>query len=235
MSVNNKFSRNREHQEVWELLPWFINHSLSAAEHTRVENHVKTCVTCRIELKQQQQVYENIQQADLLQQVSNASFKQLKKRIEVQPGGSQLATGHNKHGHFQIFSFQFPGFTKYIALAASVLLLTTTLIFNVLHEEPELRNEYRTLSRSAEPHQENQHPNLVRVIFADETDSSQIHAIVNSVSGHIINGPYKNGMYEIRIDSEQTYSKEITDTIARLRNNTNVIFAELARGSLSPD
>lgn len=234
-SVNN-ISHIREHQEVWELLPWFINQSLSAAEQTRVENHVRTCVTCRIELKQQQQVYENIQQADLLQQISKASFNQLKKRIEIQTP-SQLADGRNKHALFQRpgFSFQFPDSAKYIALAASVLLLIMPLIFNVSHQEPELGNEYRTLSRSAAPHQDNQHPNLVRVIFADETDPAQIHTIVNSVSGHIVNGPYKNGIYEIRIDNEQTYSREITDTIARLRNNANVIFAELAYTSLSPN
>ena len=81
MSVNSKINSNHEHRAVWSLLPWFINRTLSAAEQVRVESHIKTCITCRIELKQQRQVYDNIQQAELMQQMSNASFNQLKKRI----------------------------------------------------------------------------------------------------------------------------------------------------------
>lgn len=84
-----KITRKSEHQEVWNLLPWYVNHSLDPAEQDFVRKHVKTCVTCRIEINQQQQLFEKIHQPDLLQQVSQVSFAQLKKRMQEQ---SKLST-----------------------------------------------------------------------------------------------------------------------------------------------
>ncbi len=84
-SSNIKVSSNSEHQKVWDLLPWYVNHSLDPAEQDTVNKHIKTCITCRIELNQQQQVLEKIQRTDLLQQVSQVSFAQLRKRMEEQP------------------------------------------------------------------------------------------------------------------------------------------------------
>ncbi|MCB1950037.1 MAG: zf-HC2 domain-containing protein [Burkholderiales bacterium] len=234
MSVNSKINSNHEHREVWSLLPWFINRTLNATEQARVESHIKTCITCRIELKQQRQVYDNIQQAELMQQMSNASFNQLKKRIETQPV-SQLALFRKKLDNFQKLFFQFPFSRKSFALAFGVLLVTTTFIFNAMHEQTLSENEYRTLAQSSAPLQESKKPNLIRVIFTDETDAAQIDTIVSGVYGHIVNGPYKNGVYEILIDGEQKYSMETTDAISALRNNTHVIFAELAHVQLSSE
>ncbi|MCB1986131.1 MAG: zf-HC2 domain-containing protein [Burkholderiales bacterium] len=232
--MNSKINSNHEHRKVWSLLPWFINQTLSATEQARVESHIRTCITCRIELKQQRQVYENIQQAELLQQISNASFNQLKKRIDTQPA-SLFASFRKRLDNFQKFFFQFPGLGKQFALTFGILLITTTLIFNATLEKPQAGSEYRTLAQSPEPLQEIKKPNLIRVIFTDETDVAQIDTIVSSVYGHIVNGPYKNGVYEILIDSEQKYSMEATDAIRELRDNANVIFAELAHVSLSSE
>lgn len=234
MSVNSKINSNHEHREVWSLLPWFINQTLSATEQARVESHIKTCITCRIELKQQSQVYDNIQQTELLQQMSNASFNQLKKRIETQPV-SQLVLFRKKLVNFQKLFFQFQVSRKSFALIFGVLLMTITFIFNAIHEEILSENEYRTLAQSSVPPQEGNKPNLIRVIFTDEADVAQIDTIISSVYGSIVSGPYKNGVYEILIDSEQKYSMEAADAISTLRNNAHVIFAELAHVSLSPE
>lgn len=75
--TNIKDTSNSEHQKVWHLLPWYINHSLDPAEHEYVKSHVKTCTACRIELNQQQHLYEKMQQSNHLQQVSQVSFTQL--------------------------------------------------------------------------------------------------------------------------------------------------------------
>ncbi|MCP5245651.1 MAG: zf-HC2 domain-containing protein [Burkholderiales bacterium] len=234
MSVNSKTGSNREHREVWGLLPWFINRTLSAEEQARVEGHIKTCLTCRIELKQQRQVYENIQQAELLQQMSNASFNRLKMRIDTQPASRSASFG-KRFENFQRFFFQFPDFRRHLALTFAIVLVTTVLIFNTTLEMNLPDNEYRTLAKLSESLDESRKSNLIRVIFTDETDVAQIDAIVGSVHGHIVNGPYQNGIYEILIDGEQKYSMEATDAINALRNNAHVFFAELALAPLSSE
>jgi hypothetical protein len=225
--TNIKVTSKSEHQKVWDLLPWYVNHSLDTAEQDVVKNHVRTCITCRIELNQQQQVFEKIQQTDFLQQVSQVSFAQLKKRIEEQPKLCALAKHNKPKKELKFFSHQFPGFVKYTALAASLLLLATPFMLNSPIDKPELKGEYRTLANSTEGKQKN---NIVRIVFADQPGPEQIEAILNSVSGHIVKRPSKNGVYEVQIGNQQTNSQEVNDAISHLRKNKLVIFVELAQG-----
>ena len=38
-----------EHDLVWSILPWYVNGSLTGAERTRVDAHLKECLSCRRE------------------------------------------------------------------------------------------------------------------------------------------------------------------------------------------
>jgi len=227
-----KITSQSEHQKVWDLLPWYINRSLNPVEHAIVKNHIKTCITCRIELSQQERLFREIQQTDLLQQVSQASFAQLKKRIETHPevyvsGDAAL----NKDLIFFPFQIRFLSFAKYTALAASLLFLAVPFMLNSLTVQPEIEGAYRTLASSTENADNiNNVNNVVRIVFADHPDSEQIDAVVYSVSGHIIKGPSPNGVYEVRIGDHQTDSHQVNDAIFRLREHSSVIFAELAQG-----
>lgn len=227
---NIKVSNNSEHQKAWDLLPWYINHSLDPAEQDIVKKHVKTCITCRIELNQQQQVFEKMQQTDLLQQVARVSFAQLKKRIEEHPKLYVLAKHNEPKKELKFFLHH--SFVKYTALAASLLLLALPFMLNSLIDNPELKGDYRTLANSIEGEKRN---NFIRVIFADQSNPEQIEAILSSVSGHIVKGPSQNGVYEVQIGNQQTDSQEVKDAILHLRKNTSVIFAELAHGLSSSD
>lgn len=232
MSSPSEFSKKSEHQKVWDLLPWFINRSLDATEQAIVENHIKTCVTCRIELNQQQQIYSTLQQADLLQQVSKASFSQLKKRIKTEPAVT-LVKGQKENEKPWKFSFPFPNWVQNAAFAAVLLLLISPLVFYSWLEQPAIGGEYRTLAQSIDPGQFNRKSKVIRVIFADEADKDQIKTVMDSLAGYKIDGPYVNGIYEVHINSEQANAHTITEVITQLRNDTSVFFAELAHEPLS--
>lgn len=230
VSTQIKMTSQSEHQKAWNLLPWYINRSLDPVEHAIVKNHVKTCITCRIELNQQERLFRDIQQTDLLQQVSQASFAQLKKRIETQPE-AYIPSKHtvlNKNLIFFPFQIRFLSFAKYAALAAGLLFLAAPFMLSSLTVQPEIEGAYRTLASSTES--VNNTNSVVRIVFADHPDSEQIDAVVHSVSGHIIKGPSPNGVYEVRIGDHQTDSQQINDAIFRLREHSSVIFAELAQG-----
>jgi len=227
-----KITSKSEHQEVWNLLPWYVNHSLDPAEQNFVRKHVKTCVTCRIEINQQQQLLEKIQQPDLLQQVSQVSFAQLKKRMQEQSKLSAFAEQDKTRQEQKIFSHQFLGFVKYTALAASLLLLAMPFMLNLPTDDPELKGDYRTLANPAEGKHKN---NIIRIVFAEHSGKEQIETILNGVSGHIIKGPSKNGIYEIQIGNRQINSLEVNDAILQLRKNSLVVFAEPSRQIPSSD
>jgi len=218
-----KITSKSEHQEVWNLLPWYVNHSLDPAEQDFVRKHVKTCVTCRIEINQQQQLFEKMQQPDLLQQMSQVSFAQLKKRMQEQSKLSTFAEQDKPIREQKLFSHQLLGFVKYTALAASLLLLAIPFMLSLPIDGPELKGEYRTLANPVEGEHKN---NIIRIVFAEHSGTQQIEAILSGVSGHIIKGPSKNGIYEVRIGNRQANSQEANDAISHLRKNSLVVFAE---------
>ena len=227
-----KITSKSEHQEVWDLLPWYINHSLDPAEQDFVRKHVKTCVTCRVEINQQQQLLEKIQQQDLLQQVSQVTFARLKKRMQEQSKLGAFAEQAKPSQEQKLFSHQFLGFVKYTALAASLLLLALPLMLNPPTDDPELKSDYRTLANPAEGKHKN---NFIRIVFAEHLGAEQIKAILNGVSGHIIKVPSKNGIYEVQIGNRQTNSLEVNDAISQLRKNSLVVFAEPSHQLSSSD
>ncbi|WP_295625198.1 zf-HC2 domain-containing protein [uncultured Nitrosomonas sp.] len=230
LSTQIKLTNQSEHQKAWDLLPWYINRSLGPVEHAIVKNHIRTCITCRIELNLHERLFKKMQQTDLLQQVSHASFAQLKKRIETHPevSASNKCTDSSKDLIFFPFQLQFLGFVKYTALAASLFLLAAPFMLNSWVIQPEMEGAYRTLANSSESTDNTN--NIVRIVFADQPDSEQIEVIVNSVSGHIIKGPSPNGVYEVQIGNHQTDTQQVNDAIFRLRDHASVIFAELAQG-----
>jgi hypothetical protein len=154
-----------------------------------------------------------MQQTDLLRQVSQAAFAQLRKRIERQ----SVIRPFTQHNQPSEASKQSLSFIKYTALAASLLLLAMPFMLTLPVDQSAMTAEYRTLASA--PENTPAH-NRVRIVFADQPDPEQIGAILHSVSGRIVTGPSENGIYEIQIGNRHTRPQEIDDAIAYLRNNT---------------
>lgn len=227
LSTNIKTTNKDEHQKIWELLPWYVNHSLDPAEQDTVKKHIKTCIACRLELNQQQQLLDKMQQTDLLQQVSQVSFAQLKKRIEENHRPYILTQQNKSQKEGKLFSHQLFSVVKFTALAASLVLMALPFISNLLIEESNLTGEYRTL---ANPIQGEQKSNIIRIVFTERLSAEQVATVLSDVSGHIVKGPSQNGVYEIQIGNQQTDFQQVKEAISHLRNNKFVIFAELAHG-----
>lgn len=221
-----------EHERAWNLLPWYINRSLDSTEQTQVKNHIRSCVACRIELRQQQQLFDKIQQTELLQQVSQVSFAKLKNQIKAVPKPTTPAD-HKKYRKLPTASMHHcSGAMKYAALAASLFLLASVLIFESPVDMPKLSGEYRTLANATE----SMPKNIARIAFVeDKLEPQQIEAILHGVSGHIVKGPSNNGIYEIQIGNYETSQPVLDDAILQLRNNALVIFAEFSQGQSSSD
>ena len=78
------------HQEVEELLPWYVTGQLEAAEREKVEAHLNVCAACREELQFQRQLESQI--ADLPLEVE-AGWSRMKQRLsqEARPGRGAMA------------------------------------------------------------------------------------------------------------------------------------------------
>jgi len=219
-----------EHQEVWNLLPWYVNGSLESNELFRVKNHIKTCITCRIEIKQQQLLYDRMQHTDFMQQASQTSFAQLKKRLNKPVIFDTNTENGQVRSWSGFFSLPIFGLTKYAAMSLSAFLVVLLFIFGLPINQPEPGGEYRTL---ANPSETKQRDKVIRVIFVEELDAGQIESILKNVSGEIVKGPSHKDIYEVQIGRQLTDSQELIDVISQLRQNPLVVFAEPAQVNLS--
>jgi len=227
ISSNNGISTPSEHQQVWDLLPWYINNTLDPVEQASVRYHVKSCITCRIELNQQQQLVEKMQKIDLLEQVSQVSFAQLKMKIEEQPNLCTFAKHREPKKDAKFPSRQFLSFVQYTALAASLLLLSLPFMLGSLVDTTDLRSDYRTLANSVVGEERT---NMLRIVFSDQSDPEQINVILSVISARIVKGPADNGVYLVQVGDQHTTLQDVKNAIAYLHNDTRIIFAELAHG-----
>lgn len=227
LSDNTKFSSKTEHQKVWDLLPWYINRTLDSAEKETVHNHVRTCIACRIELNQQQLIFEKMTQPDWVRQVSQVSFNQLKNRIAKRPQIYVISQQEKRIEKLPALSDRGVSFLKHAALAASIVMFALPFMLSSSIDQQKFGNEYRTLASAPAGKQSY---NILRIVFADPLSSEKINAILDSVSGEILSGPSDNGVYEVRIGGHQSSLQVVKAAIMQLKNNQEVVFAELAHG-----
>ncbi len=227
LSDKTKFSSGTEHQKVWDLLPWYINRTLDTTEREIVHVHVKTCIACRIELNQQQLIYERIPQLGSTRQLSQVSFNQLKNRIAKRPQMYVVSQQEKRIEKLPSMSWRSVSFLKHVALAASIVMFALPFMLSSSIDYHSSGNEYRTLA-SATTGEQSQ--NILRIVFTDPLSPQKINTILDSVSGEILSGPSENGVYEVRIGNQQSSLQMVKAAITRLKNNQDVVFAEFAHG-----
>ncbi len=224
---------NKDHQELSQLLPWYVNKSLQDAELKAVQGHINVCLTCKRELNQLTRLAQAVKHEGALDSAENAAFARLKIRLHgEQPGAAQsIAPEQPAVDLSNVTQFKPAGKTRAratwfrpgLAMAASVLLS----VFLVM---PYFQTDFRTLS-NGQPEQAIQ-ANEIRVVFADKLDMLQKNEIVGRFQGQIVDAPTAQGVYTVRlqpaVDSKQTLA-----VVESLRQDSKVIFAEPAYALLS--
>jgi len=215
-----------EHHDILLSLPWYVNKTLEDAELKRVENHLKVCLTCRRELVEQQKLSMAIKQADTIDAVAPASFARLQARMHRrgdngEPAPPLVEARSRKLKGQRKFGFTMPSF-PYQAIAALGLCLLLIPAYLIVNREFE--SNYRTLANSEIPAAQS---NEIRVVFSESADGGQRQSVIDSIAGETVEGPNAMGVYLIRL--KQAFAPgQVLETLALLRKNSQVIFAEPA-------
>ena len=234
------------HQELFQLLPWYVNKTLQDPELKEVENHLSVCLICKREVIQLQKLAQAVIQEGSLDSAEQASFSRLKKRLhsghplDLQSLPQQVCPEQHKtsaSGHIRRFSsakkqawmngsVSRPALT----LALAAVLLLSLLMPRYIETDLKQGNDFRTLS-NAQP--EALSPNDIRLVFAENVDQQQQSKILERVHGRFIgDNPTAQGVYTVRLDRDIA-KKHLLDIVDLLRKDTNVIFAEPAYALLS--
>lgn len=225
-----------DHQELSQLLPWYVNKTLQGAELKAVEAHLAVCLTCKREQTQLQKLAQAVIQEGSLDSAEQASFTRLKMRLQGQQAGlnlkgstvsgnvKQLSDGRKQRWVSSAISH------PALAMAAAVLLSITLLMPRYAGNDVQLGNSFKTLS---DGQQEAVSANEIRVVFAENVDQLQKNTILERIHGQFIsNSPTPQGVYTVRLEKDIA-AKHLLDVIELLKKDGNVIFAEPAYALLS--
>ena len=204
MSINNEASISDDHKAAWELLPWFINDTLTADEQRLVERHLNDCLVCRQEIG-----------------VLSKLATELQHRPRNVACENALAELHHRMDQAPVASY-FP----WAAAASLVVVIGLAFISSnrVTDGLVDFSDGYQTLG-SDPSFGTNQFGRSARVVFRPDVDSKEIVSLLDEVDASIASGPSRRGAYTVSFSGTLS-SRAQQNAIRNLRDSGRVLFVE---------
>ena len=223
----------RLHERVWNLLPWYVNGTLSLKERERVEAHLAACRRCQEEERACRLAAGAVQAAGEVAPTPHpVQFQRVLARIDE----AERQESERVHGarHWRVLApFRAlidatprPLRGALVAQAAIILVMVGVLAWETLRSAPQAAPPaaYRTLSDPAPARV----PVLrLRVMFSPKATERQIRELLLDVRGEITNGPSPWGVYTVEVPAGRDSLRAV---LARLRSESQVMLAEPAAG-----
>lgn len=188
------------HQEVLELLPWFVNGTLNEHEQSAVNEHLKGCGECNHEvgiLIETSKVFHTTTEpsADSIDQARSDFLQQLDASIERKAFRSTRRW--------------------LIPTAMAACLLIAALFIGPMSQQQESFETLGTNLSSNGP--------VIQLVFQPDTPEKSIRGLVLADQGHIISGPTAQGVYRLELPADL----DPHQVLKRLQDHPDVKFAAL--------
>jgi len=207
------------HARAFGLLPWLVNGTLDATERDAVEQHARTCIVCRRELKEQRHLKAIVGEQPTIHISAHVGLAELDRRLDAKPAVSRGAREWGGwYAALQPFAF---------ATAAGIALLAFLLWLTPL---PEIgADRYQTLATEAAGEAK-----LIDVVFAQQTTAAEMATLLAEVDGEIVAGPSAVGRYSVRIASGRVNDTQLLRIVDRLAADARVRFVAPSLAELPP-
>jgi ADP-ribose pyrophosphatase YjhB (NUDIX family) len=201
------------HSRALELLPWLVNGTLSGEEREAVEQHARTCIACRRELKEQQRLHAAVRARRTVDVSAEAGFDRLNAELD---GAAGTTRPRWRVSYATAAPFA-------VAAAAGMAVLAILLWFTPL---PELAgSRYETLATAPA-----EDARMLDIVFADDTTAAEMQELLDDIGGKIVAGPSELGRYSVRIAGGQPNG----ELLAALAVDPRVRFAAPALMEVQP-
>lgn len=197
-----------QHTRAFELLPWLINGTLADTERDAVEQHVRACIVCRRELKEQQRLHASVRARRTVDVSAEAGFDRLDTEL-VAAAGAARPRWRIRYATAAPFA---------VSAAAGVAVLAVLLWFTPL---PDLDgSNYRTLATESAADAA-----LIDIVFADNTTAAQMQELLDDIRGEIVAGPSQIGRYSVRVAGDPANRAQLDELLGVLASDPRVRFA----------
>ena len=215
-----------EHASIWELLPWYLNDTLTEFDRKRVDLHLTACAACQEEMAIERRIHERVARNDTVEHLVTPSLRRLQERIDdlataATPRAERAAPplpprSSSRRGLRRALSWQG-------LMAASVAMLAAALVLTMTHRaQPTLAKtpppDYYTVT-TATPRPPGE---AIRAVFAPTITLDELQSILALSHLKIVAGPTEAGVYSLA----PTSTLPVTSSLTLLRRQHAVRFAE---------
>jgi anti-sigma factor RsiW len=196
------------HEEALELLPWYVNGSLSEAEHADVERHVRTCLPCRVAMQEQHHLAALLKQQPTVPLSADGGFERLLAKID--------GTQQPPRSRFFPRAPRLARLVTITTLAASMALAAWLVTLDRdSSREPTFVTATQPASDSVE----------IDIVFAAQVTEPDKQSLIREI-GSVMTEPSDVGRYRVRLTDED--ADRADEIVERLRGDARVRFAARA-------
>jgi anti-sigma factor RsiW len=217
-------TRTAEHEEISELIPWYVNGTIGAIDRQKLDTHFVTCAACRDEMLEERRIYQAMSADPGVEYMPAASFKRLQARIEDGEGAPASTPGASASRFSRRApapGVHRPAPLQRLVAAIAVLVLAISLVsadkWHRLRGR-ELPSDYHTVTSSA-PRAPSE---VIRAVFSPTITLVELQAILDEAQLRIVSGPTEAGVYSLAANTD----RPVNSSLALLRRHSAVRFAE---------
>jgi len=207
------------HRACWDLLPWFVNGTLSAAQIEPLEAHLRECVACTEELSQQRELRDRLREqariGDAVLLAPQAGWQKMADRLDVEMG----ETGGAQR-RMQARRRVLAGRLAASLAIVSIVGLSAALVWQGRENAQRAEPRYQTLTTEVPSAGSG---GQLRIVFAREVAVNDAAALLHAIPAQIIGGPSEAGVYTVALQNEAT---PVSELLARLRADARIVFVE---------
>jgi hypothetical protein len=208
-----EIQKQPEHRDITELMPWYLNGTLSEPDRQSVESHLNECERCRDEFAQERRIHHAVSAGAAVEYMPAASLKRLLTQIDQLDDDRIDAPATPRRAPFR----------GWHAAAASVAVLAMGAALvqfrGWIPSAPEnTSRSYHTVT-DARPKPPGE---VIRAVFSPTITLIELQAVLDEAQLRIVSGPTEAGVYSLAPNS----SRPVSSSLALLRRHTSVRFAE---------
>lgn len=210
------------HRETWDLIPWIVNGTATAAQRDSVGQHLRECADCRDELAQQQLFRTGMQAAVTGAYDPQPGLQRLLARIETEPFALDSGRSAPVRGG--------PA-TRWLAAAVIVQAIGLALLVGMvlgrpapeLAAQPAADADYRTLSSATVPRGA-----TIRLTVSPDTSLAALRQMLSQARLRIVESTADNAAFGLApAEGSLPVTEDRTaHSVAWLRGQPGVLLAE---------
>ena len=209
----------KEHEQTLELLPWYVNDTLSGKDEEVVLKHLADCRACQTERDRLYEIQDVIQESDTPLMGYELSLRRVMRRVELSEKNRESTEDvellqrvlQQKHKYLPI------------GIAASIFSLVMAGAAWMNFDNSSSINEFQTLSTEV-PNVGSMH--RMELGFVSPIPAATLRQALIETHSNIVSGPDQNGNYLVEVVVPN--SLEPADFLARIRHIEGVERARFA-------